>query len=84
MLGIDGERDQSHIGRSGGGDLHAAHLRAHHGARTRAVGIDEVGHPDMPRERFAVEGLAGLRSELEGRDLAENGKGLGYAAGGQQ
>ena len=58
-------------------NLHAAHLRAHHGARTRAGGVDEVSDPDVAVERLAVEGLAGLSGELEGRDLAEDGQGLG-------
>src|ERR1017187_5798389 len=80
--GIDGEADELQFGRGMGGILDAAHLVTHHGAGAGAGGEDEVGHPDMAVERVAVEGLTGLRGELELRYLAEDGQGLyGYAGG---
>jgi hypothetical protein len=38
----------------------------------------------MAVERLAVEGLTGLSGELEGRDLTQDGEGLGGGASGQQ
>src|SRR5262249_17469575 len=67
--GIDGKRDEAYVGELRNGTLQAPHLCAHTRARTGAVGEYEVGHPDFTVERLAVERLAGLRSEMEGRYL---------------
>src|ERR1039458_4768695 len=56
-------------------------MGGHHGARTGACGVDEIGHPHVPVERFAVERLTGLRGELEVRNIAEYLKFLGLDAG---
>jgi hypothetical protein len=84
MDGIDGEADELQFGRGVGGILDAAHLVAHHGARTGAGGIDKVGHPEMAVERVAVEGLTGLLGELELRHLTEDGQRPYGNAGGEQ
>jgi len=72
VLRIDREGDQGHIGRCGGGQLEVVHLRAHHGARTGAGGVDEVSHPDVAVERLAAEWLPGLSDELERRNLPQH------------
>jgi hypothetical protein len=42
---------------------------AHHGAGAIARCVNEIGDPDMAVESLAVEGLAGLKSQVELGDL---------------
>ena len=85
VAGIDGERHQPDIAHGArGGILKLAHLPGHHGARAVAGGVEEVGYPDVSRQRAAVEGIARLRGELEFRHFAEHLQRRRLAAGGQE
>ena len=60
VLWIDREGNQRHPRHVFDRALHAAHLGAHARAWAGTIRINEIGHPDMAIERFAVEWLARL------------------------
>src|SRR5207248_2642003 len=81
---VDREGDQLYVGSGDSLILKLPHMRAHHGTRAVAIGVNEVSDPDVAAEGRAIEGLAGLAGELEIGDLAEYLEGLGVDARGEQ
>ena len=63
--------------------LKAPHVRRHHGTGSVTGRIDEIGDPDVPVERSAVERLSRIGSKRKLRHLAEYGQRSGLQATGQ-
>jgi hypothetical protein len=82
-LRVHRERNQAYIGQPSHGRLDASHLRAHARAGAGTMREDEIRDPDFAVEHLAIEGLPGLRNQLEVGHPAVHGHRRNFSACGE-